>query len=127
MTKIRIIFTVFGIGLIVYLIFVGLHVFSPSISDFANRTEFVRETWIGWEETESTLDERWNMVNDLVNNYELKGKSISQIKEFLGEPSFESKNEINYNLGATGHGINYGTLSLKLNNGIVSGIDIWQG
>ena len=116
-----------GVGILVYFIAVSLYVFSPSISDFFNQTDFERETWIGWEETESTLDQRWNMVNDLINNYDLKGKNISQIKELLGQPSYESKNEISYNLGPTGHGINYGSLSLKLKNGIVNEIDIGQG
>ena len=111
---------------IVYILSVILFVLTPDINDYLNRTDFNSSEWINWEETESTLDERWNMVNDLVNNYEMKGKSVSQIKELLGEPSLVSNNEISYNLGVTGHGINYGTLSLKLRNGIVIGFDIWQ-
>jgi hypothetical protein len=115
-----------GIG-IIYFISVMVFVLKPDINDFLNRTDFVSNEWINWEETESSFGVRWNMTHDLSNNYELKGKTKKEIEEILGKPSSESKNEIRYYLGLTGHGINTGSLTFEFKNGRVIKFGIWQG
>jgi len=127
MKIIKLIFKVLiGIG-IIYLTSVIFYVLKPEINDFFNRTDFVSNEWINWEDTESTYGLRWNMTHDLTNNYNLKGKTKEEIKTLLGEPSNESKNEMSYYLGLTGNGINTGSLTLKFEKERVIKIKIWQG
>lgn len=95
--------------------------------DYLDRTDFDSSTWSEWEDTESTYGVRWNMVYDLTNNYDLIGKTRSEIMQLLGPPCEWDKNEMRYYLGLTGHGINTGSLSLKLKNDKVIDIHIWQG
>ena len=113
--------------IVIYVLSVTLFVMSPTISDFFDRTEFESETWINWQDTEVTQKTRWNMIHDLTNKYDFKGKSISDIKKLLGKPSYESGNELSYYLGLTGHGINTGSLTFKVENGKVNGYYVWQG
>lgn len=80
---------------------------------------FDSEKWKNWEETESTLFLRWEMRNDLIENYNLKKLSKKDVIKLLGEPENESKDNFRYNLGPTGKGINYGTLILKFENDTV--------
>jgi hypothetical protein len=115
-----------GIG-IIYFISVMLFVLKPDINDFLNRTDFVSNEWINWEETQSSFGVRWNMTYDLSNNYELKGKTKKEIEAILGKPSSESKNEMSYYLGLTGHGINTGSLTFEFKKGRVVKFRIWQG
>ena len=90
-------------------------------------TKFDSEIWKNWEETESTLFLRWEMKNDLIENYDLKGRSEKDVIELLGEPENESKNSFRYNLGPTGKGINYGTLILEFENDTVKNYKINNG
>ena len=127
MKIIKLIFKVFiGIG-IIYLMFVIFIVLKPDINDFFNRTDFVSNEWINWEDTESTYGLRWNMTHDLTNNYNLEGKTKKEIKTLLGNPSSESKTHLSYYLGLTGHGINTGSLTFTFENGKVIKFKIWQG
>ena len=117
-----------GIGVIViYVLSITLFVMSPTISDFIDRTKFDSDEWIKWEDTESTQKVRWNMIHDLTTNYDLNGKTKSEIKNLLGSPSSESENEFRYYLGLTGHGINTGSLTFKFENGKVISHNVWQG
>ena len=102
-------------------------VLRPHISDYFDRTDFESSTWIKWEETEATQKLRWNMIDDLTNNYKLIGKTKEEIKALLGEPESEYVDEISYYLGLTGHGINTGSLSFSFENGIVISYHVWQG
>lgn len=78
--------------------------------------------------TEENWNLRWNMMNSLRNNYELKGKTKSEIIGLLGKPDNEFRNEISYYLGYTGFGINTGTLVIFLNEkGFVTKISVLQG
>jgi hypothetical protein len=58
------------------------------------------------------------MANDLISNYDLIGKSLSQIEELLGKPDNDCKYEncrMSYNLGpCRGFGISYGVLIIEL-------------
>ena len=77
---------------------------------------------------EKNWDLRWSMMNSLRNNYELNGKTKSEIFTLLGNPDNEFGNEISYYLGYTGFGINTGTLIIRLNkNGIVENLNVHQG
>tara|TARA_R110002020_G_scaffold47905_5_gene136858 strand:- start:30 stop:233 length:204 start_codon:yes stop_codon:yes gene_type:complete len=67
------------------------------------------------------------MTHDLTNNYNLIGKKVSDLKKILGKPSTENNNEIGYYLGMTGHGINTGSLTFKIVDGVVVGYKIRQG
>lgn len=61
---------------------------------------------------------RLDMVEDLISNYDLTGKSFSEIEELLGKPSNDCnyKNcQMSYNLGpCRGFGISYGVLKIQL-------------
>ncbi|WP_338378795.1 hypothetical protein [uncultured Flavobacterium sp.] len=78
--------------------------------------------------SEENWNLRWNMMNSLRNNYELKGKTKSEIISLLGKPENEIRNEMSYSLGYTGFGINTGTLVIFLNEkGIVKNLSVHQG
>ncbi|WP_299060486.1 hypothetical protein [uncultured Polaribacter sp.] len=99
----------------------------PDINDYLNKTEFNSAEWISWKETESSFGVRWNMVYNLTENHKLKGKTRDEIKILLGRPTNESKKEMSYYLGMTGHIINTGSLTLKFEKERVVEIKIWQG
>jgi len=86
-----------------------------------------------WKTADLTLEDnfslRWDMMNSVRNNYELIGMSKSEIITLLGKPdgSLTTENAFKYYLGYTHTGINTGSLTLTFHNGIVSGIDVWQG
>lgn len=60
--------------------------------------------------TEENLSYRWDMMNDLRNQYDIIGMNKTEIKNLLGNPDSENNNEFNYYLGCSKHGINTGTL-----------------
>ena len=85
-----------------------------------------------WQNSNLNLEENWNlrwsMMNDLRNNYKLKGQTKKEIIELLGKPENETKNEFYYYLGYSGKGINTGTLTVIFDgNNIVSEIKVHQG
>ena len=77
--------------------------------------------------SEENFDLRWNMMNDLRNNYGLIGKTKSEIILLLGKPDTEINDEISYYLGYSGKGINTGTLTLNFVDNKVQKINVWQG
>jgi hypothetical protein len=78
--------------------------------------------------SEENWNLRWSMMNSLRNNYELKGKTKSEIIGLLGEPDAEVRNEMSYYLGYTGFGINTGTLIIQLDEkGVVENLNVHQG
>ncbi len=91
--------------------------------------EFNSEKWkYSNQNTEENWNLRWSMMNSLRNNYELKGKTKSEIISLLGKPENEIRNEMSYSLGYTGFGINTGTLVIFLNEkGIVKNLSVHQG
>ena len=80
-----------------------------------SRQSFDSEKWKNWKETESTMFMRRDMVHDLSKQYNLVGMKRSEIIDLLGQPTSENKRSIGYDLGPTGNRINYGWLSLSLN------------
>jgi hypothetical protein len=71
-----------------------------------------------WKNADFKLEEnwsiRWDMMNSLRNENELIGKSYDEIIRILGKPDDETKNELYYNLGYTGNGINTGNLTIEI-------------
>lgn len=116
-----------GFGVVGYLGFVAFIVFSPDIENYRNRTEFSSELWKNWQETETTSSLRWDMTHSLTQNYELIGKSTDEIIELLGTPLRQSNRNMSYYLGMSRHGIDTGTLTLKLENDMVLSYDILHG
>lgn len=45
-----------------------------------------------WEENESNMRTSLDMSNGLIANYDLVGKSLTEIKELLGKPEKECNN-----------------------------------
>lgn len=85
-----------------------------------------------WQNSELNLEEnwslRWDMMNDLRNNYKLKEQTKKEIIQLLGKPENETKNEFYYYLGYSGKGINTGTLTIVFDeNDIVREIKVHQG
>lgn len=112
---------------IIYILIITFFVLKPDINDYLNKTEFNSAEWINWKETESSFGVRWNMVYNLTEKHKLKGKTKDEIKILLGKPTNESKNEMSYYLGMTGHSINTGSLTFKFEKERVVEIKIWQG
>ena len=89
--------------------------------------DFNETQWKSWKETENDISLRWNMVNDLTENYILKGRSKEEIKDFLGEPLKEGSDRLEYYLGMAGYGIDIGMLYLYFENEKVLRVEIWHG
>jgi hypothetical protein len=78
----------FFLGLaLVYASFIGYFLLGPSVSDYANRTEFDPISW-----RDKDLINNWEnpvrlrMVDNLLKTYKLVGMSKNQIDELLGVP-----------------------------------------
>lgn len=84
-----------------------------------------------WKTADLTLEDnaslRWDMMNSLRNNHDLIGMSKSEIITLLGNEGFTTGNTFRYYLGYTHTGINTGSLLITFDNGVVSGISVWQG
>ncbi|MEM9000603.1 MAG: hypothetical protein AAGB24_10095 [Bacteroidota bacterium] len=79
---------------------------------------FDSEKWKTQSETEMSL--RWDMMNSLRENYELKGMTKSEIINLLGEPTQTYDSKLYYDLGPSKRGINYGYLEFTFSqNGLV--------
>lgn len=86
--------------------------------------KFDSEKWKTWEESEAEWSLRWDMMNSLRNDYQLKELTQTEIIELLGEPDSKSKHEFSYNLGYSKTGINTGRLTIKfVGDGLVK--DYW--
>lgn len=72
---------------------------------------------------------RWDMMNNLRDDYELIGMSENEITRLLGKPDDNSSTgkAFRYYLGYSKTGINTGSLTLIFENGIVTRINVWQG
>ena len=102
-----------------YFLFILSIVFSPYISNYFSRTDFESEKWKKWEMTEDNWTLRWDMMDDLQDDYELVGMKEEEIIRLLGEPESKSSIEWTYDLGMARRGIDTGTLSLAFEDGKV--------
>lgn len=86
-----------------------------------------------WKKANLSLEEnmtlRWDMMNSLRNNYTLIGMSKSEIIHLLGKPddNFSTEKDFRYYLGYSKSGIDTGSLTVKFENGRVTGSEVWQG
>lgn len=85
-----------------------------------------------WKTANLNLEEnmslRWDMMNDLRNNYDLVGMTKKEIIDLLGTPGDSTRTEFNYYLGYSKTGINTGSLTITFNDkNIVTKIHVWQG
>lgn len=73
------------VGCILFLLVVVFFVARPSISSYLNRRDFNSQEW------KSHLDDRnpikINMVDKLLENYQLVGKTRQEVESLLGKPS----------------------------------------
>jgi len=60
------------------------------------------------------------MTGSLTFKHKLKGMNKTEIKSLLGEPTIKNTNSWSYNLGPTGMGINYGSLSVEFRETVVA-------
>lgn len=90
--------------------------------------QFSSEKWINWTESESEWSLRWDMMNNLRNTHELKGKSKREIIELLGKPENKTNLSFRYYLGMAKKGIDTGSLIIKFNEiNIVTEFHVWNG
>ncbi len=74
---------------------------------------FDSDKWKNLTDSEAEWSLRWDMMNSLRNNYELKGMSKSQIIELLGVPESNTNDQFGYYLGYSKRGINTGRLTIN--------------
>jgi hypothetical protein len=103
-----------------YFLFIISLAFLPDVSNYFSRTDFDSGKWKNWEMAEDTMSLRWDMVDDLQNDYKLDGMTEEEVIKLLGEPESKSKGEWEYYLGMARRGIDTGTLSLTFENGKVT-------
>ncbi len=89
--------------------------------------QFDSYRWKNWTESETEWSLRWEMMNSLRNNYELKGLTKAQIIELLGEPESKTKNEFGYFLGYSKRGINTGRMTINFEKNKVTDFSVWDG
>lgn len=81
---------------------------------------FNSEKWKNWDGKESYV--RWDMADDLRDNYSLIGQTHEQIEKLLGKPDnsqHSSPDEYYYDLGPCRRGIDFGSFTLNFKNGKV--------
>ena len=111
-----------------FLIFGMLILIGFALKGNITHEQFDSEKWKNWTESESEWSLRWDMMNSLRNNHELKGKSKTEIIELLGIPETKADTEFRYYLGMAKHGIDTGHLTIYFDrNKIVSRIKVHRG
>jgi hypothetical protein len=87
---------------------------------------FDAEKWKSWNMQGSDSNLRWDMADDLIENYHLKGKTKKEIVALLGEPmdGVRAAGDVfSYDLGPCRRGIDFGGLYLTFFNGRVVKIE----
>ncbi|RKD99847.1 hypothetical protein [Marinifilum flexuosum] len=111
---------ILGVGVLILIGFV--------IRGNITHKRFDSEKWKNWTESETEWSLRWDMMNSLRNDYELKGMTKTQIIELLGEPESKTNIEFGYYLGYSKRGINTGRLTIKFDNyNTVTEYSVWDG
>jgi len=88
--------------------------------------DFDSEKWKNWEEKESIMHMRWDMVNDLIAKYLHKGMTVDEVENLIGKGTLNTiQNELiaRYNLGPCRRGIDYGTLEIRFNEGKITSFE----
>ena len=116
-------FIIILIGGVAYSLTITL-IFSSDVNNYLNRQDFNKEQWVSWEESETELSLRWDMIISLEKNFTLVGMKKTEILDLLGPPDYEPRHGLIYNLGATRRGVNYGTLDIQIQEGIVISYEV---
>jgi hypothetical protein len=98
-----------------------LIIFSTSCTNI----DFDSERWKSVNNSEADWSVRWDMSEDLIRNYGLVGKTKIEINELLGDSGNKCETDnclISYDLGPCHRGINYGTLSITIEDGYVTNV-----
>lgn len=111
-----------------FLIFGGLVLIGFLLKGKIVHEKFDSEKWKNWEETEMEWSLRWDMMNSLRNNHDLKSMNKQEIADLLGQPETETNNEFYYYLGYAKRGIDTGRLTIKFDtNGKVTDFKVSRG
>ena len=89
--------------------------------------KFDSARWKNWTESEAEWSLRWDMMNSLRTDHDLKGMSKNQILKLLGEPDSKTEKEFGYYLGYSKRGINTGSLTIQFDNNKVTDFSVWGG
>lgn len=112
----------------VFLIFIGLISITFFFKGRITHEKFDSEKWKNWEETEMEWSLRWDMMNSLRNNYDLKSMNKQEITYLLGEPEMKANSEFSYYLGYAKRGIDTGNLTVKFDEfGKVTSFRVHRG
>ena len=66
----------------------------PFLVNSCNDIDFDSKKWRNWNYNENDWSMRWDMSEDLINNYELEGKDTNEIFNLLGKTELNCfKNE----------------------------------
>jgi outer membrane protein assembly factor BamE (lipoprotein component of BamABCDE complex) len=110
---------------LLYFIFFLLPISCGNISGIPFDSEQWKNANLNAEENWSL---RWDMMDSLRNDYELVGKTKSEIIDLLGNPDNKVNNEFYYYLGYSKRGINTGNLRLYFDSDEkVSSIKVTDG
>lgn len=89
---------------------------------------FDSKEWINWQETEVTLSTRWDMMNSLRQQFDLKSMSKTEILALLGTPEYQNNSQFIYYLGYSKRGIDIGSLSITFDSyDRVISYSVWSG
>jgi hypothetical protein len=109
----------YGILTIGLIILIGL-----GLKGRISHENFDSEKWKNWMDSETEWSLRWDMMNSLRNNYDLKEMSKNQVLKLLGEPESKTENEFRYYLGYSKRSINTGSLTIKFENNKVTDFSV---
>ena len=109
-----------GIGVVaagfiaLFFLTVVSYVVWPDVRDYVAPHPFTPENWdqAGYLSLDPEYS-RWRMRHSLTRQYELIGMSRAEVEALLGQG--DADRDLYYNLGPTGHGIDFGVLELRLN------------
>lgn len=80
---------------------------------------FDSEKWKACKDNEISMQMRWDMADDLINNHKLIGKTLIEIEALLGDAGKNCPKgncQIYYDLGPCRSGISYGSLTIYFTN-----------
>jgi len=109
--------SIIGTIILAPILYLGLVLAFFSYLFFEPQYDFDREKWFDDKHS------RFEMIDDIEESGILKGKSKTEIIEFIGEPEFKDSTDIwTYDLGMSGAGFGwqFNSLELTFQNGKVS-------
>lgn len=97
----------------IFILIAGLFLFNR----FVEPTKFDSEEWKKWSTgPQYDMSLRWDMMNNLRDNYDLNQKPRKDLVELLGEPDSINSGNYVYILGMAKHGVEEGYLIIEFDN-----------